>query len=72
MDEPTCRTCYAHSLPDDERLRFLTAPVTGCVHYCPEHQAVVDKLHSFSLEFIKTNPIAAARFPLAGELKEER
>jgi hypothetical protein len=42
----TCRTCYAHSLPDEQRLRFLEEPITMPVFYCPEHQAAVDRLHS--------------------------
>lgn len=46
MAEPTCRICYALTLPDDERERFFTGHITMPVYYCPEHQAVVDKMEA--------------------------
>ena len=44
QDAPTCRTCYAQTLSKYERARFWDEPVTGCVYYCPEHQAVQDQI----------------------------
>lgn len=64
--EPTCRACYAHSLPDAERERFLREPVTMPVHYCDRHEAVVRDLHTLaaSLPFIKAQPSdRPAEFP---------
>lgn len=63
---PTCRTCYAHSLPDDERRRFLEAPLDYPPHYCPTHAETVERLHALaaSLPFIKAAPLPEpAEFP---------
>lgn len=38
MSEPTCRSCYAATLTDEQRERFYAEPVTSCVHFCDEHQ----------------------------------
>lgn len=58
MSEPTCRSCYAETLTDDELGRFNAEPVTTCVYYCPTHQAVVDQMMS-KIDFSKFTVRAA-------------
>lgn len=41
---PTCRSCYAETLTDEELTRFNSEPATSCIYYCPKHQRVVDQM----------------------------
>lgn len=44
MNAPVCSTCYAETLPPDQRARFNAEPVTSCIYLCGEHQRAVDDL----------------------------
>lgn len=58
MSELNCRSCYAATLSKYDRARFWDEPIVSAVHYCPEHQAVQDRINE-SIDWSKvtfTNP----------------
>lgn len=44
--EPTCRACYIKSLPEAQRDRVISEPITGPIYYCAEHKAIEQDIRS--------------------------
>lgn len=62
MSGPTCRSCYAATLTDDQRERFNAEPVTTSVYLCDDHQRAMDAVLANMPPMIKVDTTRAITF----------
>lgn len=67
MSGPTCRSCYAATLTDDQRERFNADPITTSIYLCPEHQRAMDTVLANMPPLIKVDTPRAITFDVTPE-----
>lgn len=56
-DEPTCRTCYLRSLPNEQVARIAAEPITMPIHYCPEHQQRANEIEAMFAKMVREGKV---------------